>query len=155
MKYRRRRLRSSCRIGWNNRNYDGRKQRHFSYWRWFSSVLGPTNVQKIIHKNYFILGQFVWYVHIFRPIFQLPSPCTYLCAFLITSPPFPQLRTYLMDDLFLNQKTNKTIPISYSLIYKHSKKHKFFKSNTFPKILHLISVTLSHINSIVIAHFKS
>ena len=37
-------------------------------------------------------------------------------------PPFLQLRTYLMDGLFLNQKTNNNIRISYSLKYKHSKK---------------------------------
>ena len=37
-------------------------------------------------------------------------------------PPFPQLHSYLMDDLFFNQKTNKNIRISYSLKYKHSKK---------------------------------
>ena len=36
--------------------------------------------------------------------------------------PFLQLRTYLMDGLFLNQKTNNNIQISYSLKYKHSKK---------------------------------
>ena len=36
--------------------------------------------------------------------------------------PFLQLRTYLMDGLFLNQKTNNNIRISYSLKYKHSKK---------------------------------
>ena len=35
--------------------------------------------------------------------------------------PSLQLRTYLMDGLFLNQKTNN-IRISYSLKYKHSKK---------------------------------
>ena len=40
-------------------------------------------------------------------------------------PPFPQLHMYLMDGLFLNEKTNKNIRISYSLKYKHSKK-KFF-----------------------------
>ena len=37
-------------------------------------------------------------------------------------PPFPQFRTYLMDGLFLNEKTNNNIRISYSLKYKHSKK---------------------------------
>ena len=37
-------------------------------------------------------------------------------------PPFLQLRTYLMDGLFLNQKTNNNIRISYSLKYKHSNK---------------------------------
>ena len=82
------------------------------------------------------------------------SPCTQLYTFLMNSPPFPQLRTYLMDGLFLNQKTNNNTGISYSLKHKHSKK-KFFKSHTCPKILHLISVTLSHINSIIIVNFKS
>ena len=42
-------------------------------------------------------------------------------------PPFPKLLTYLMDDLFLNQKTNKDIRISYSLKYKHSNKKLFTK----------------------------
>ena len=37
-------------------------------------------------------------------------------------PPFLQFRMYLMDGLFLNQKTNNNIWISYSLKYKHSKK---------------------------------
>ena len=37
-------------------------------------------------------------------------------------PPFLQLQTYFMDGLFLNQKTNNNIRISYSLKYKHSKK---------------------------------
>ena len=38
--------------------------------------------------------------------------------------PFPQLRTYLMDGLFLNHKTNKNIRVSYSLKYRYSKKKK-------------------------------
>ena len=59
-------------------------------------------------------------------------------------PPFLQLRTYLMDGLFLNQKTNNNIRISYSLKYKHSKKNKFFKSHTRPKI---IALDLSHVIS--------
>ena len=37
-------------------------------------------------------------------------------------PPFPQLPTYLMDRLFLNEETNNNIRISHSLKYKHSKK---------------------------------
>ena len=37
-------------------------------------------------------------------------------------PLFPQLRTYLIDGLFLNEKTNNNIRTSYSLKYKHSKK---------------------------------
>ena len=32
------------------------------------------------------------------------SPCAQLYTFLMNSPPFLQLRTYLMDGLFLNQK---------------------------------------------------
>ena len=36
--------------------------------------------------------------------------------------PSLQLRTYSMDGLFLNQKTNNNIRVSYSLKYKHSKK---------------------------------
>ena len=70
--------------------------------------------------------------------------------------PFHSISTYLMDGLFLNQKTNYNIRILYSLKYKHSKKKKFFlKSHTRPKIFHLISVTLSHINGIIIVPFKS
>ena len=38
---------------------------------------------------------------------------------------------------------------TYSLKYKHSTKSEFFKSHTSPKIL------LSHINDIIIVHFKS
>ena len=41
--YRRRRLNSNYPIGWSNRNYDGRIQRHFPCWRWCSSVRGRTN----------------------------------------------------------------------------------------------------------------
>ena len=67
---------------------------------------------------------------------------------------FIQSHTLLIDGLFLNQKTNNNIRISYSLKYKHLKK-KFFKSHTRPKILHLISDTLSHINGIVLVHLKS
>ena len=37
-------------------------------------------------------------------------------------PPFLELYTYLMDGIFLKQKTNNNIWISYSLKYKHSKK---------------------------------
>ena len=41
--------------------------------------------------------------------------------------PLPQLCTYLMDGLFLNQKANKNIQISYSLKYRHSEKIFFTK----------------------------
>ena len=36
--------------------------------------------------------------------FLTPFPCTHLYTFCMTTPPFPQLRLYLMDSLFLNQK---------------------------------------------------
>ena len=45
-------------------------------------------------------------------------------------PPFFELRRYLMDGIFLNQKTNNKIRISYSLKYKHSKKeYILYKKN--------------------------
>ena len=73
--------------------------------------------------------------------FSTPLPLYPPVHILDDSPPFSQLLTYLMDGLFLNQKTNN-IQISYLLKYKHSKENKFFKSHTCPKIFHLISVTL-------------
>ena len=36
-----------------------------------------------------------------------------------------------MDGLFLNQKTNKNIRISYSLKYKHSKKYSLRKNKCY------------------------
>ena len=74
--------------------------------------------------------------------FSTPLPLYPPVHILDDSPPFSQLLTYLMDGLFLNQKTNNNIQISYLLKYKHSKENKFFKSHTCPKIFHLISVTL-------------
>ena len=35
-------------------------------------------------------------------VFQLPSPCMHLHTFWMTFTPLPELRTYLMDGLFLN-----------------------------------------------------
>ena len=55
------------------------------------------------------------YVYIKR---DTPFPCTQLYAFWII--PIPQqLRTYLTDGPFPNQKTYKDIRISYSLKYKY------------------------------------
>ena len=87
--------------------------------------------------------------------FSTPLPLYAPVNILDDPSPFPQLRTYLIDGLFFNQKTNNNIRMSYSLIHKHSKKNKFLKSHTRPKILHLISVTISHINFITIVHFQS
>ena len=66
------------------------------------------------------------YVHMKR---DTPLPLYASVNILDDSPPltflqlpFSLLLTYLMDGLFLNQKTNKNIRISYSLKYKHSEK---------------------------------
>ena len=59
------------------------------------------------------------YVHIKR---DTPLSLYAPVHILDVPPPFPWLRTYLIEDLFRNQKTNKNIRISYSLKSKHSKK---------------------------------
>ena len=64
------------------------------------------------------------YVHIRR---DTPLPLYAPVHILDDPPPFPLLRKYLMDGLFLNQKTNKNIRLSYSLKYKQSKKNFFTK----------------------------
>ena len=51
-----------------------------------------------------------------------PFPPTQLYAFWMTLPIPHQLRTYLTDGPFLNQKTYKDIRISYSLKHKNSEK---------------------------------
>ena len=63
-----------------------------------------------------------------RMTHDTPLPLYASVNILDDPPPFPQLRTYLMDSLFLNQKTNKNIRISYSLKYKHSKKNSLRKN---------------------------
>ena len=57
------------------------------------------------------------------------TPLLLYTFWMIPNPPFPQSRANLMDDLFLNQKTNKNIRISYSLKYKHSKTIIYEKIN--------------------------
>ena len=49
-------------------------------------------------------------------------------------PPFFELRRYLMDGIFLNQKTNNKIRILCSLKYKHSKKEYILYKKKFKKI---------------------
>ena len=56
--------------------------------------------------------------------------------------PFLQLLTYLMDGLFLNQKTNNNTRISYSLKYKHSKKEYILYEKKNQKPNSAISVML-------------
>ena len=80
-----------------------------------------------MHKKYstrFVCGHpFSTYVS--YDWFSNPLPL-YAPVHILDEPyPFPQLRTYLMDDLFLNQMTNKNTRISNSLKYKHLEK-KFF-----------------------------
>ena len=81
------------------------------------SVLGEP-----IHKKYsttFYLGHpfsmygsYDWFFN--------PLPVYALVHILDDPSLFPQLCKYLIDSLFLNQKTNKNIQISYSLKYRHS-----------------------------------
>ena len=59
------------------------------------------------------------YLHMRR---DTPLPLYAAVHILDDPPPFSQLRTYLIDGLFLSQKRDKNIRISYSLKYKHSKK---------------------------------
>ena len=113
----------------------------------------PNQCTKNIPQNYF--GA----IHLARTYlmanFSTPLPLYAPVHIFDDLLPFPKLCTYVLDGLFLNQKTNNSIPILYSLKYKHlKKKSKFFKSHTCPKLLHLISVRLSHINNIIIVHFK-
>ena len=56
--------------------------------------------------------------------------------------PFLQLLTYLMDGLFLNQKTNNNTRISYSLKYKHSKKEYILYEKIKSKANSTMSVML-------------
>ena len=66
---------------------------------------------KPIHKKYSTISIFGYpfsmYVSYDR--FFNPSLCTHLYTFCMTTSSFPQLRSYLMDSLFLNQKTDKNI----------------------------------------------
>ena len=58
-------------------------------------------------------------------------------------PPFLQLRTYLMDGLFLNQKTNNNIWISSSLKFNHSKKeYILYEKNKINRTNSTVSVML-------------
>ena len=60
------------------------------------------------------------YVHMKR---DTPLPLCTSVNILDDPTPFPQLPKYLMNGLFLNQKANQKIRISYSLKYKHLKKN--------------------------------
>ena len=76
---------------------------------------------KPVHKKYsttFVWGHpFSMYVS-----YDRFSPCPTLYTIWMNPVPFPQLCTYLIHGLFLNQKVNKNIRVSYSLKYKLSKK---------------------------------
>ena len=51
-----------------------------------------------------------------------PPPVRSCTHFLMTPLSLHELRTYLIDGPFLNQKSYKDIQTLYSLKYKHSKK---------------------------------
>ena len=59
------------------------------------------------------------YLHMRRDI---PPPPLYAAIGIMIPTSLHQLHTYLIDVLFLNQKTYKDIRILYSLKYKHFKK---------------------------------
>ena len=73
-----------------------------------------------------------------------PLPLYTSVHILNDPPPFPQLLTYLMDGVFLNQKTNKNILTLYSLKYKHLQKKLFTKKQMV--VLHEINISGSSIN---------
>ena len=56
------------------------------------------------------------YVHMRH---NTPLPLYATVHILDDPPPFPQMRTYLIDGIFHNLKTDKNIRISHSLKYKH------------------------------------
>ena len=68
------------------------------------------------------------YVHMRR---DTPLPLCTPVHILVDLPLFPSLRTYLMGGLFLNQKTNKNIRLSYTLKYNHSKKNSLRKTQQY------------------------
>ena len=80
----------------------------------------PVYLTEPMHKKYSLI--FGW-GHPFSISFLIPL-LLYAPVHILDHPlPFPQLRTYLMYGVSLNQKTNKNIRKSYSLKYKHSKKN--------------------------------
>ena len=60
-----------------------------------------------VHKKY--SKRFNWGHPFSKHFFISLSPSTYLHTLWMAHSPFLQLRTYLMDGLFLNQKTNNNI----------------------------------------------
>ena len=89
----------------------------------------PNQCTKNIPQNLFGV------IHLVRTYlttdFSTPlSMCT-PAYILDVTPPFPQLRTYLMDGLFLNRKINNNIRILCSL-KKKTRKKIFFSSRAIP-----------------------
>ena len=71
--------------------------------------------------------------------------------------PIPQqLRSYLTDDPFLNQKTHKDIQISYSLKYKHSKKEISLRKNPIMlSVMLCMGATFLEENSCLVARIAT
>ena len=65
----------------------------------------------------------------------------YAPVHIFNDPSIPPVRTYLMDGLFLNQNSNNTIRVSYSLKYKHSEKKWILQE---PYLSKDIALDLSH-----------
>ena len=86
---------------------------------------------KLMHKKY--STTFVWgrpfSMYVSYGLFFNPLPLYAPLHILEDPAPFLQSRKYLMDGLFLNQKTNKKVWISYSLNVNIRKKIVYEKIN--------------------------
>ena len=71
------------------------------------------------------------------------SLCTHLPTFWMTPTLFHQVHTQLMDGLFINQKTNKGIRISYSLKHRHSKKVIYEKVNAVQDKINILGSSIN------------
>ena len=103
-------------MGWINRNYDGRKQRHFPCWRWCFSVLGRSNAHRNIPQNLF--GDIHLVTTYLRSDFSIPLlTCkrmytlrvTVSAVGLLKKNSFKHNRTYVLNTMTQMQiSTNKT-----------------------------------------------
>ena len=88
-----------------------------------------------------ILQNLFEFIHLVRTYvttdFSTPLSMYAAASILDVPPPFPKLRAYLIDGLFLKRKISNNIRISCSVKKKFEKTNKFLKSSTHPKIFHI------------------
>ena len=106
----------------------------------------PVYLAEPVHKKY--STKFAWscpvstYVS-YDQFFNSRPPMRTCTHIEWLPPPFPQFRRYLMDGLFLNQRTNNNIRTSYLLEYKHSKKkileEPYMSKDISLDLIHVIS----------------